>query len=192
MAGQRVILTLEDGASRELPIASCPCNGRNLWFYVRRGTDAFAAAVFGGLHAGQLIKVTGPQGAFVLREDAPEPAVFIAIGDGIAPVKSLIEHAVSIDLIESFHLYWGTTYPEGHYQSRWGRALTDALDNFSFTPLTSDAAADLIAALQTDHADLSGLRFYLAGPAAAVRASAAALGALGVAQEQIASEYTDT
>jgi CDP-4-dehydro-6-deoxyglucose reductase len=192
MAGQRVILTLEDGASRELPIASCPCNGRNLWFYVRRGTDAFAAAVFGGLHAGQLIKVTGPQGAFVLREDAPEPAVFIAIGDGIAPVKSLIEHAVSIDLIESFHLYWGTTYPEGHYQSRWGRALTDALDNFSFTPLISDAAADLIAALQTDHADLSGLRFYLAGPAAAVRASAAALGALGVAQERMASEYTDT
>ena len=47
----------------------------------------------------------------------------MALGDGIGPIKSLIEHAVSIDLIESFHLYWASSYPEGHYQGKWGRSL---------------------------------------------------------------------
>ncbi len=113
MAGQRVALTLEGGETREFPIASCPCNGRHLWFYVRRQTDAFSQAVHGDLRPGQLITVSGPFGRFVLREDSPEPTIFIAHGDGIAPIKSLIEHAVSIDLIESFHLYWDTAIPGG-------------------------------------------------------------------------------
>ncbi len=192
MAGQRATLTLEDGTSRELPIASCPCNGRSLWFYVRRGADPFAQAVFGGLHPGQLIRVEGPSGDFVLREDAPEPAVFVAIGDGIAPIKSLIEHAVSIDLIESFHLYWGTTYPEGHFQGQWGRALKESLDNFSFTPLLSTAPADLIAVIRSDLGDLRVPRFYLAGSADAVRATAAALADLGVDRDRMALEFTET
>ncbi|UHD15960.1 2Fe-2S iron-sulfur cluster-binding protein [Thiocapsa bogorovii] len=192
MSGQRVRLTLEDGASRELPIASCPCNARNLWFYVRRGTDTFSEAVFKPLHPGHLIAVEGPYGRFVLTEDAPEPAVFIAFGDGIAPAKSLIEHAISIDVIESFHLYWDTQYPEGHHQGRWGRALTDALDNFQLTPLMSGRAEDVFAVIRADHPDLRGLRFYLAGPEAPIGRLADLLRSEGVADDRIACEITET
>jgi CDP-4-dehydro-6-deoxyglucose reductase len=192
MAGQRVRLTLEDGTSRELSIASCPCNGRNLWFYVRQGADPFSRSVFGGLHAGHMIRVEGPHGDFVLREDSPEPAVFIAIGDGISPIKSLIEHAVSIDLIESFHLYWGTTYPEGHYQGKWGRALKESLDNFNFTPLLSDSPQDLVAVLRADHPDLAALRFFIAGPAEGVRAIAATLAELGVPGDRLSMELMES
>ncbi len=192
MAGQRARLTLEDGASRELPIASCPCNGRNLWFYVRESDDAFSRAVFAGLHQGHLVQVSGPVGGFVLREDAPEPAVFIALADGIAPVKSLIEHAVSIDVIESFHLYWGSDYPEGHYQGRWGRALTDALDNFAFTPILSARPDDLVAVIRSDLPDLRERRFYLAGPAPAIHSVRDALLGLGVLPERLALEVTET
>lgn len=190
MSGQRVRLTLEDGASRELPIASCPCNARNLWFYVRRGADAFSDAVFKPLRPGHLITVEGPYGRFVLTEDAPEPAVFVAFGDGIAPVKSLIEHAVSIDVIESFHLYWDTEYPEGHYQGRWGRALTDALDNFQLTPLMSGRPDDVFAVIRADHEDLRGLRFYLAGPEAPILRLSELIRSTGVADERIACEIT--
>jgi CDP-4-dehydro-6-deoxyglucose reductase len=192
MAGQRARLTLEDGASRELPIASCPCNGRNLWFYVRESDDAFSRAVFAGLHQGHLVQVSGPVGDFVPQEDAPEPAVFIALADGIAPVKSLIEHAVSIDVIESFHLYWGSDYPEGHYQGRWGRALTDALDNFAFTPILSARADDLVAVIRSDLPDLRERRFYLAGPAPAILSVRDALLGLGVLPERLALEVTET
>ena len=190
MSGQRALLTLEDGASRELPIASCPCNGRNLWFYVREGSDAFSSAVFGGLRTGQSILVQGPTGDFALREDAPEAAVFVAIGDGIGPIKSLIEHAVSIDLIESFHLYWGTDYPEGHHLGRWGRAMKESLDNFGYAPLATTDPGDLVAAIRADLPDLDALRFYLAGPAARIDSVQAALVALGVAEERLAVEHT--
>lgn len=192
MAGQRARLTLEDGATRELPIASCPCNGRNLWFYLRRQDDAFSRSVFDVLHPGHLITVTGPHGHFVLTEDSPEPAIFIALGDGIAPIKSLIEHAVSIDMIESFHLYWDTTYPDGHHQAQWGRALKDALDNFSFTPIVSGRAEDVIAVVRADHPNLSELRYYLAGPTEVVGRTGSLLRDQGVPDSRIKCERTDT
>ncbi|MBK1717592.1 2Fe-2S iron-sulfur cluster-binding protein [Thiocystis violacea] len=192
MAGQRATLALEGGQTQELPIASCPCNGRHLWFYVRRRADAFSQAVHAGLRHGQLVTVTGPSGRLVLKEDAPEPAVFIALGDGIAPIKSLIEHAVSIDLIESFHLYWDTQHPEGHHQARWGRALKDALDNFSFTPLVSGRTEDLMAVIRADHEALEGLRFYIAGPAIPVQRTLASLCDLGVAPDRISTEETES
>lgn len=190
MSGQRARLTLESGETRELSIASCPCNGRHLWFFVRRGPDAFSEAVFEPLHAGHMITLNGPSGTFVLTEDAPEPALFIAFGDGIAPIKSLVEHAVSIDVIESFHLYWDTTYPEGHHQGRWGRALNDALDNFRFTPLLSGRPEDVFAVIRADHPSLGAARLYLAGPAAAVGPLAEALRRAGVEEGRMTIETT--
>ena len=155
MAGQRARLTLEEGADAELSIASCPCNGRNLHFFVRRRPgDAFSEAVFGtDVRQGHMVTISGPLGRFVLDEEYPGPAVFIAVGDGIAPIKSLIEHAVSIDVIESFHLYWAVPHPEGQYQARWCRAMKESLDNFAYTPLIDPNPADVLAVINSDHPD---------------------------------------
>ncbi|AGA91168.1 2-polyprenylphenol hydroxylase-like oxidoreductase [Thioflavicoccus mobilis 8321] len=189
MAGQRAELTLEDGSEAELYIASCPCNGRNLQFFVARDPDdRFATAVFERAHHGQLIRVRGPSGTFVLAEDAPEPAVFVAFGSGIAPVKSLIEHAVSIDRIETFHLYWAVARPEDHHQGHWGRALKESLDNFHFTPLVTERAEDVLVTIEADLPDWTELRYYLVGPPAQVTAIQARLNERGVAPEQIRTE----
>ncbi|MBK1731917.1 2Fe-2S iron-sulfur cluster-binding protein [Thiococcus pfennigii] len=192
MAGQRVQLTLEDGSRAERYVASCPCNGRNLQFFVaRRPDDPFAVTVFDHTHHGQLIEVRGPTGTFVLAEDAPEPAVFIAFGEGIAPVKSLIEHAVSIDTIEAFHLYWAVARPEDHHQGHWGRALKESLDNFHFTPLVTERAEDLLVTLEADLPDASGMRYYVIGPAAQVAAVRARLAERGVAAELVRAEILE-
>jgi len=114
--------------------------------------------------------------------------VFIAIGDGIAPIKSLIEHAVSIDHIEAFHLYWTVDVPGGHYHERWCRALKETLDNFAFTPLVGADAGDLVAMLRSDLPALEALRYYLAGPAAPIGALAQALTAAGIPATRISSE----
>jgi CDP-4-dehydro-6-deoxyglucose reductase len=188
MAGQRARLRLADGAERELPIASCPCNGRNLQFSVRRGEDAFGRAVFETLAARQPITLIGPYGDFVLAEDATEPAVFIAIDDGIAPIKSLVEHAVSIDSIEAFHLYWSISASEMHYHEPWCRALRDALDNFAFTPLVEAACNDLLALIESDLSEPGKARFYIAGPSSAATAVAAALTNAGIPASHIATE----
>jgi CDP-4-dehydro-6-deoxyglucose reductase len=127
MAGQRARLTLEDGASGEVPIASCPCNGRNLQFYLRRRPgDTLAESAFASLGPHQMITLKGPVGAFVLHEESPDPAVFIALDDGIAPIKSILEHAVSIDTIEAFHLYWANNRTGSQQLAKWCRAMTES------------------------------------------------------------------
>ncbi|MCF7985763.1 MAG: 2Fe-2S iron-sulfur cluster binding domain-containing protein [Thiohalocapsa sp.] len=191
MAGQRVRLTLETGASAELPIASCPCNGRNLLFSVRRGEDAFSRDLFEQASARQMIGLIGPYGDFVLHEDATEPAVFIALGDGIAPVKSLIEHAISIDTIEAFHLYWSVTQPDGQHFQRWCRALKETLDNFAFTPLVGAGAGDVLTLLRADLPRIDAARYYMAGPSAEATAVRDGLLGAGVAEERIRVQWVD-
>lgn len=188
MAGQRARLRLADGVEQELPIASCPCNGRNLLFSVRRRDDAFSSKVFESLQPRQPVQLTGPYGDFVLAEDATEPAVFIALEDGISPVKSLIEHAVSIDSIEAFHLYWSVPAVQMHYHQPWCRALRDTLDNFAYTPLVDAACDDLLALLESDLEDLTSARYYVAGPNGAAQAVIDALLDAGIASEHIATE----
>jgi len=193
MAGQRAMLTLEHGSTKELPIASCPCNGRDLHFFVRRRDgEAFSDAVFGGrVHHGQLVTVEGPKGRFVLAEESPDPAVFVAFGDGIAPIKSLIEHAVSIDVIESFQLYWSVAEPEDQYQARWCRSLKESLDNFAYTPLIGATVEGLLAVLQTDFPNPSGARFYVAGPTAQIQRVGAWLAGMGVGSNRVTMEILD-
>jgi CDP-4-dehydro-6-deoxyglucose reductase len=193
MAGQRARLGLEDGSTAELPIASCPCNGRNLHFFVRRKAgDAFCQTIFGdAVTPGEMINVDGPRGQFVLDEESPDAAVFVAVGDGIAPVKSLIEHAVSIDLIESFHLYWAVPDPEGQYQARWCRAMKESLDNFFYTPLIDVSTQDLLVTLSADHTPLNTKRFYMAGPESQIAPVARGLEGLGVASARISMEAMD-
>lgn len=192
MAGQRVHLTLENGATRELHIASCPCNGRNLQFFVEgRPADPFAEAVFAGLRHGQLVEVKGPTGSFVLHEEASDPAVFVAFDQGMAPIKSLIEHAVSIDVIEAFHLYWIVARPERHHLDQWGRSLRDALDNFHITPMVGERPEDVLIMLEADLPDAAAPRYYLAGTEDQVGPILAGLTARGVDPERIRTERLD-
>lgn len=192
MAGQRARLTLEDGAGAELPIASCPCNGRNLHFFVRRTDgDSFAQAVFGNLRREDTVTINGPTGRFVLDEESSDAAAFIAFGDGIAPVKSLLEHAVSIDVIESFHLYWAVSKPEDQYQANWCRAMTESLDNFAYTPLIDARAEDVLAVVAADRPEQDVRRYYVAGPGADVRALADGLRRIGIAPDRLLFDAWD-
>jgi len=189
MAGQRARLAFESDGEAELPIASCPCDGRNLQFYVRRDdADPFASKVFGNLKSHSAVTVSGPFGELVLEDDCADPTVFIAFAEGIAPIKSLVEHAVSIDAIEAFHLYW--VVPEGtpHYLDRWGRSLRDALDNFRYTPLTGLSAGALGEQLTRDLEDLRGHRFYVAGPPEALAGVRQALEQAGVRSDWVRTE----
>jgi len=139
IAGQAVTLTTTDGISADYPMASCPCDGRNLQFYVRQlPNHPFANAVFTKLKSRQDIRVEGPKGNFVLKEDSTAPALFIAYNDGIAPIRSLIEHALALDTVESVHLYWIVPHEGGHYLHNLCRTWADALDNFYYYPLVGD------------------------------------------------------
>jgi len=172
LAGQSVSLSLPDGTVASCPVASCPCDDRNLQFHVRRrGGDAFAERVFGGLKDADTVRVEGPRGEFVLNEESHRPLIFIAGESGFAPIKSLIEHALALDAAETLHLYWIASGKSGHYLDNLCRSWSEALDNFRYVPLPAhgDLADEAVVqgALQPilrDHPRLADCDVYVAGP----------------------------
>lgn len=179
LAGQSVTLTLQGGARATLPVASCPCDDRNLQFHVcRRDDDDFSVQVFTRLNSADTVHVDGPRGEFVLNEDSRRPLVFIAWDDGFAPVKSVIEHAMALDASDTLHLYWITggapAHAGGHYLDNLCRSWSDALDNFRYLPLTAASGATAASVLQPvleDHPLLQECDVYVAGPAAHAQAA---------------------
>jgi CDP-4-dehydro-6-deoxyglucose reductase len=168
LAGQAVTLETANGAEADYPVASCPCDDRNLQFHVRRlPGNRFADYVFKKLKNGDIVTLAGPKGEFTLNEESPRSLIFLAHGTGFAPIKSLIEHAMARDVAETLHLYWASGDGE-HYLNNLCRSWTDALDNFHYTPLVADAAQSTPALRQitVDHSDLNGFDIYAAGPEA--------------------------
>lgn len=176
LAGQRVTLGLPAGVASnddlhaELPVASCPCDDRNLIFHVRRPVSAdisgdaasgFAECLFAGLvRPGADVSVWGPWGRFVLERESVRPLVFIAIDEGFAPINSLIEHAIAVDAAESITLYWAGSAAGGQYLPNQCRAWAAALDEFRYLPLDLSQLAGTLAA----DGGLAASDVYLAGP----------------------------
>lgn len=168
MAGQNARLSDEDGNTGEYPIASCPCDGRNLEFVIRfRDDDAFSCTVRDRKIKSQVVLVEGPMGDFVLREESHKPAVFVAYGAGFAPVKSLVEHAISIDNAEHFDLFRVDSPLSHSRHDNLCRAWNDSLDNFNFILLEPDApVTEVLRTMQEERGNLQNCDIYLAAPEA--------------------------
>ena len=172
LAGQYVTLQCGDAPPVDYPIASCPCDDRNLQFHIQRMPDnPFADRVFEGLKAGDTVVVNGPRGEFVLNETSPHDLVFIANGTGFAPIKSLVEHAMALDVAARISLYWIAVPEGGHYLANLCRSWADALDNFDFVPLDlvvgqAPAPEDfsaLLTGIVRDRPALEDCEIYIAG-----------------------------
>jgi NAD(P)H-flavin reductase len=196
LAGQSVTLgstTGEDVRSR-LHIASCPCDDRNLQFFVPRDDrNPLAARLFGGaIKAGDSLGLQGPDGDFVLEEGAL-PLVFAACDTGFGPIKSLIEHALSLDAAPSITLFWLATRPDGHFMANQCRAWSEALDPFEYTLSVHEDAAggarQMAGAIRADLFDID-CAFYIAGPDAFVDTLRTDLAAGAVPALQIHAEVT--
>lgn len=197
LAGQSVTLGLArgDGVRATLPIASCPCDDRNLHFFVaREDPGAFAQQVFSGaLAPGDAVSLWGPMGDFVLA-DGQRPLVFVASDTGFAPVKSLIEHALSLDAAPSLALFWLATRADGHFLANQCRAWSEALDLFEYTLLhdgePAAGAKQVVDAIRADLFDID-CDFYVAGAADFVDTVRDELRQAGVPAAQVFAEVLE-
>ncbi|MHB8667661.1 MAG: 2Fe-2S iron-sulfur cluster-binding protein [Burkholderiales bacterium] len=189
LAGQNLTLTVGE-TSAQLPIASCPCDDRNLHFHIERNAeDGLARAVFSTLKVGDAVSLFGPWGDFVLRADSPRSILFLACDTGFAPIKSLLEHAMALEVSERLYLYWLATRPAGHYLANLCRSWADALDNFSYTPVVADAAdaQALLRRVDAEHGELNAFDIYIAGSGAFVESAASALRERGFPEAQMSA-----
>jgi CDP-4-dehydro-6-deoxyglucose reductase len=168
LAGQYLSIELDGQQAQDCSIASCPCDDMNLQFHI--------PVVAGNPFTGQLVDIKangnltirGPSGEFTLDEDSPRSLVFIAVNAGFGPVKSLIEHAMALDIAEELRLYWITTPDNSHYLGNLCRSWDDALDNFRYTPLQATDTVPveaLLPGILAELEDIEGLDFYACVPA---------------------------
>ncbi|MBC6958668.1 MAG: hypothetical protein DWB43_03910 [Lautropia sp.] len=193
LAGQSVTLGLAQRGGdlhATWPIASCPCDERNLHFHVARDAgDALAERLFAGaVKSGDTLGVHGPSGDFVLGPEMPPRAVFLACDTGFAPVKSLIEHAMAAEAVERFSLHWLASRPDGHYLANQCQAWADAFDEFDYHAASGDdvaRGASLMARRALEAGDAGASGFFVAGPQAFVDAAARDLLGAGVPAERL-------
>lgn len=95
LAGQTCTITLPNGQSRTLPLASSPGNLRTVMVAARlRGTpftDALRDLPFGAA-----VLLGPPSGDFTLPKDPGQPVLLLAGGMGITPFRSMLKHMVDI------------------------------------------------------------------------------------------------
>jgi CDP-4-dehydro-6-deoxyglucose reductase len=168
LAGQYLSLQLKGLPAQYCSIASCPCDDMNLQFHIPViPGDPCSEQLAESIKANTVISTAGPEGEFTLNEDSPRSVVFIAVNAGFGPIKSLIEHAMALDVAENLYLYWITTPGNSHYLGNLCRSWDDALDNFSYRALEATdtrPVTELLTEIITDLDAVQELDFYVCTP----------------------------
>lgn len=172
LAGQHASLQLDGLPPLDCAIASCPCNGMQLQFHLHRNTDhPLVKRAFTDLPTGIPLELSGPFGSTTLDDDAMRPLLMFAVGTDFAVVKSLIEHAINLELGQAIRLFWLSDSHTGHYLTNHCRSWGDVLDDYAFTTITTDNAIptqqELSATIAQMNASVPALidaDIYLAGP----------------------------
>jgi len=168
LAGQSVELSRGDLPAMEIPIASCPCDDMNIQFHIPNDkTNPLIHYIAEELKNSDSIHIQGPTGSFILDENSNNGVIFIAFDTGFAPIKSLIEHAVTLEHAEFIHLYWIHTN-EKPYLHNQCRAWEDALDNFKYQQQQYDMSdtqqlENTLSTLLNEYPDFSDKDIYICG-----------------------------
>jgi ferredoxin-NAD(P)+ reductase (naphthalene dioxygenase ferredoxin-specific) len=176
-AGQFASVTFEGCAPRDYSMANVP-GDPVLEFHVRRTQGGTTSAyVAEHLKVGDKVRVEGPFGASYLRESHRGPLIAVAGGSGIAPIKSIVERALSQLLPQHIYLYFGVRTERDLYLHDHFAALAAKHDTLHFTPVLSEAATGdrrtglVHEVVAQDFDEFDGCKAYLAGPPVMVEAA---------------------
>ncbi len=193
LAGQYLDVLLEDGRRRPFSIANSPqADGMIEWHVRHVPGGGFTSWVNEGLQVGDRLRVEGPLGTFVPREDSERPMLFVAGGTGFAPVKAIVEHFIALGTRRSIHVYWGARSVADLYLRERAEQWQHELPHLVFHPIVADRrqAGGLRTglvheAVLADHPDLSGHDVYMSGPPAMVDAALQAFLAAGLPEDRL-------
>ena len=184
-----------NGVKRSFSAASAP-DSEMLWFHIRLHPDGIASNfVSDVLRVGDFLEITGPFGHFKISDNAHRPAIFVAGGTGFAPIRSILDAAVSRKDTRPVRLFYGARTSDSLYctddADRWRSTLPD----FKFFPALSDepieTGVDAFRGNVTDLLDselgseVFGAEAYLCGPPPMIDAAIDVLLTKGIEKEDI-------
>ena len=196
LAGQKIRISGEGIASFTASIASCPCNGMILHLHLyKQNSHPFVQYVFNEMKSGQALLIEGPAGDFILDEESQRPIVMVAVNTGFASLKSIIEHAIALDLQQAIHLYWLVTENHQHYHDNFCRSWEYALETFMYQPMClapdDDGLNKAITEIISRSPVETELDMYLCGPENMVKSIRTAFVEKGTPEQRIVEEFTD-
>jgi CDP-4-dehydro-6-deoxyglucose reductase, E3 len=192
--GQYLDILLDGSRRRSFSIASPPHDSGLLELHVRRVPGGgFTEGLFGTSPAGSLLRIEGPIGQFVYREQS-SPLLMIAGGTGFAPLKSMLRHILEGGIDRPIHLYWGARLAHDVYEEKLVLEWVRRHPQLQFTAVLSEATrADaphhrlgwVHEAVLADHPSLEPFDVYAAGPPALIEAIRTRFPQQGVREDRL-------
>jgi NAD(P)H-flavin reductase len=192
-AGQYVMLTLDDGVTYAFSVASpfSELEPGQFEIAVARGTTAAGLL---DLSVGAEVLVSGPSGALVWKADGP--AVLVATGTGISPLRAIVLEQLARDVPDELTLLFGC---RDATEELWGEELSQLArerPRFKFWPTHSQPLSGHQGRVgrvqayleQLVQAPSPALRVYLCGHTPMVNDCTERLLRLGVAAQHIHGE----
>ena len=139
--GQFVSVRLPDGVQRSYsPASACGTDGR-IELHVRLLSGGhFSTWLSGEDRTGSLVTLSGPFGECVWQTSGPAqaPVFMLGTGTGIAPLKALLEQALSADGQQPITLYWGGRKANDLYLREHFDVLARRHTRFRFVPVLAE------------------------------------------------------
>lgn len=177
LAGQYIDVLVDGGKRRAFSIANAPEDNAQIELHIRHVTGGgFTDWVFRELAVGAVLRIEGPLGTFVPREDSEAPMLFVAGGTGFAPVKAIVEHFLHLGTRRAISVYWGVRNDAEFYLPDIATQWRARKPDLAFVPVYSEAAPDgarggwVHEAVLADHPNLAAHDLYMSGPPALIDA----------------------
>ena len=188
--------SLEGDYSRTLSLAKPPSEKGPLMVALRMRETGFKIALKAAA-LGTLFKVSGPRGSFTLHQDVTRPAVFLAGGIGITPMRSILHWATKERLPHKLYLFYSNcdAADAAFLEELEGLAVQNPC--FTLIPTVTRLKSPTWP-YEMGHIDrglltryvrgLDGPMYYVAGPSGMVGAMTTLLHGSGVSDDDIKTE----
>lgn len=89
------------------------------------------------LKAGDTVQINGPYGDFYFQDDNDREIVMVAVGTGIAPILSILNHMKEENIQRKATFYFGAKTPDDLFLLDYFKDLEENLYDFKFIPTLS-------------------------------------------------------
>jgi len=186
----------ENDNFRTFSLASSPQEKTSIMVAMRMRKTAFKGALQCAA-LGTKFVVSRPRGSFTLHKDATRPAVFLAGGIGIAPIRSILQDAAQERLEHKLYLFYSNRDADDAAFLEELENLRGQNHNFIFIP-TVTGHRTLAWPYEKGHIHfemlkrylptLKGPVYYIAGPSGMVTAMTRLLNSSGVSEDDMKTE----
>jgi CDP-4-dehydro-6-deoxyglucose reductase, E3 len=179
---------------RSYSIANAPMPDGLISLLVTRVPDGDTSIwVHERLRVGETVSISGPYGTFVDDPGSTAPVLFLAAGSGLAPVRALVEAALSSGADRSLTLIFSARTEADVIDRERFEQWQAQQPRFRFIRTLTRGAGPppsgrIPAVLPTLYADLSAHDLFIAGAPGFVLACATAADALGARRERVHTE----